>query len=87
LGDRLRKLDDNVVSDSVVRSSDALGWWWNLGLGALVLVLALLAYLSEDPAAVPLGVIGATGVITGLVLREGRRRRKGQHARRFPFLR
>ena len=77
IGDRLRKLDDNPASRGVLWLSDHFGWWWNLGLGGVVVVAGVL-YLVDGRSdeGYPLLGMGTAGLLVGLAIRAGRRRRR-----------
>ncbi len=79
IGDRMRKLDDNPASRGVVWLSDHFGWWWNLGVGIVMLLAAPVVLLvSDDRAdAVALAAFGSVATVLGVILRTGRNRRRG----------
>lgn len=41
---RLDQLDDNAYSEFIVGLSDSFGWWWNLGLGFVLLLATPAAF-------------------------------------------
>jgi uncharacterized membrane protein HdeD (DUF308 family) len=77
LSERLRRLDDNVGSRSIVRISDQFGWWWHLGLGlVLVIVGTVLAIVgAERSNVIAAYVFGFAALFIGWLLAVGRRRR------------
>jgi uncharacterized membrane protein HdeD (DUF308 family) len=76
LSERLRRLDDNAGSRSIVSLSDQVGWWWNLAVGFVLIIAATVVLLfgssrSDVIAAYSFG-LGAT--LIGVLLTLGRSR-------------
>lgn len=74
----MRRLDDNAGSRAVVQASDSFGWFWNIGVGLVLLVagLVLLVVEGERDDTLACFAFGTTGVLVGAVLRIGRQRRR-----------
>lgn len=74
----LQRLDDNPISNGIVRISDTVGWWWNLGGGAVLLAagLAILVVGGPRDDAFACLSFGTFALLVGLVLQAGRYRRR-----------